>query len=211
VGMRPQASWRINPLNSASIQYAYSRFNYIGSAFVMETQSVQPAYSRVWSRQLTTTVSAGPEWIGSNDDQTLPPTIGLAGNAGVTFAARSASVSLNYYRSVSAGAGLGATIGIRNNDATASISKAFGRDLTIGGTASYMNSRGFLQSGATNGVYGSVNAMRRIGEIVTVSASYTAFHQNSSLPLESSALKGLAQVIGFSVAYHPREIHMIRK
>jgi len=211
VGMRPQVSWRLNALNSASVQYVFSRFNYIGSTFTMETQSVQPGYSRVWSRQLTTSVSAGPEWIGSDDELKLPQTIGLSANAGGTYAAKSTSVSLNFYRSVSAGAGLGATIGIRNSDATAGISRAFGRDLTIGATGSYRNSQGFLQSGSTNGEYGSVNATRRIGEIITVSASYTAFHQTSSLPLETSALNGLAQVIGFSVAYHPRENQVIRK
>lgn len=208
VGMRPQVNWRLNALNSASIQYMFSHFNYLGSSFTMETQSVQPGYYRVWSRRFTTSVSAGPEWTTG---KVVPAVNGIAANAEVLYTAKSVSASLNYYRSVSAGAGLGTQIGIRNNDVRASISHVFGRDLTVGATGSYMDTQGLVEPGVTNGAYGGVNAKRRLGEFITVSASYTAFHQTSSLALGTSALNGLSQLIGFSVAYHPRETHLIRK
>jgi hypothetical protein len=211
VGMRPEVSWRLNALNYASVEYSFSRFNYLGSPFTMETQSVQPGFYRVWNRRLTTSVSAGPEWIQSDNDLIVPPTVGASANVGVIYTAKSTSATFNYYRSVSAGAGFATQIGIRNNYANASISRTYGRDLTIIATGSYMDSQGLVQPGVTNAEYGGVIATRRMGEYITISANYTALHQTSSLPLETNALKGISQVIGFSIAYHPRETHFVRK
>ncbi|MGA2050102.1 MAG: hypothetical protein ABSG96_20570, partial [Terracidiphilus sp.] len=61
VGAHPQINWRLNALNSAFLQYSFTRFNYIGSPFAMETQSVEPGLHRIWNRRFTTDVSAGPE------------------------------------------------------------------------------------------------------------------------------------------------------
>jgi len=211
VGVRPQVRWRLNALNSASVQYVFNRSNYLGSPFVIDTESVQPGLMHVWNRRLTTSASVGPEWTRSNNNFFIPPSTGIAANGEIVYTGRSLSASANYYRSVSAGAGLGTQIGIRNNDANAGVSRTFGRDLTIGATASYMNTEGLVLTGVTNGEYGGVNVTRRFGEFITLSGSYTAIHQTSSLPLEANALKGLSQVIGFSIAYHPRETHIIRK
>ncbi len=211
ISVRPQVSWRLNALNSASVQYAYSRFNYLGSTFTMNTQSVQPGFYRVWNRRVTTSVSAGPEWLQSNNDQVFPSSLGLAANAGISYTARSTSASLNYYRAVTTGAGMGAEIGIRSNDVTASISRKFGRDLTVGFLGSYMSMQGLLQPGVTGAESGGVNASKRWGQYITGSVDYTLIHQTSSLPLEASALNGLVQTISFNIAYHPREKHITSK
>jgi hypothetical protein len=121
------------------------------------------------------------------------------------------TASANYYRTVSAGAGLQTQIGVRYNGASVDVSRTFGRDMTIGATGSYTQTAGLLQTGDTNGEFGGVNATRRLGEYLTVSGNYTVFHQSSSLALPTSALHGLSQVIGFSVAYHPRETHIVRQ
>jgi hypothetical protein len=211
VGAHPQINWRLNALNSAFLQYSFTRFNYIGSPFAMETQSVEPGLHRIWNRRFTTDVSAGPELIQSNNDQVVPSSIGVTANASVTYAGRSLSASANYYRTVSAGAGLQSQVGVRYNGASVDVSRTFGRDLTIGATGSYIQTDGLLETGVTNGEYGGVNATKRLGEYLTLSANYTVFHQSSSLALPTSALQGLSQVIGFSVAYHPRETHIIRQ
>jgi hypothetical protein len=211
VGAHPQINWRLNALNSVFVQYSFTRFNYIGSPFVMETQTVEPGLHRVWNRRITTDVSAGPELIQSNNDQVVPSSIGIAANASVTYTGRLMTASANYYRTVSAGAGLQTQIGVRYNGASVDVSRTFGRDMTIGATGSYTQTAGLLQTGDTNGEFGGVNATRRLGEYLTVSGNYTVFHQSSSLALPTSALHGLSQVIGFSVAYHPRETHIVRQ
>ena len=209
VGVRPQVSWRLNALNSASVQYSYSRFNYLGSPFVMETQSVEPGYMRVWNRRFTTSVSAGPEWIQSNNDLVVPSTVGVAANASAAYSLRSMSASLDYFRSVSAGAGLQSQIGVHYNDVSANVFRKFGRDTTISVTASYLQTQGILQSGVTDAEMAGANATRRLGDFVTASAGYTAFQQTSSLTLPTGALHGISQVISFSIAYHPRETRII--
>ena len=210
-GARPQVYWRINALNSISAQYIYSRSSYLGSSFAIETQSVQPGFMRVWNRWISTRASAGPEWVRSNSNFFIPPTLGVAANAEVKYSDKATTASLSYFRSVSAGAGFSSQIGIRTSNAGASISQAIGRNLTAGITGSYINIQGLTQTGVTNGIFGGVNATRRLGEFITLSADYTAIHQTSSQTLQSNALKGLSQVIAFSISYHPRETHLFKK
>lgn len=211
VGGSPQINWRLNARSSASAQYNFSRFNYLGSPFTMETQSIEPGYMRVWNRWFKTSFSGGPEWVRSNNDQIVPPSTGIAATAQVTYTVRSMSVSLNYLRAVSAGLGLGTEIGVRRDEAFVEFSRAFGKKLSIGATGTYMRSQGLVQTGVTNGKYGGVHVTKRLGENVTLSASYSVIQQTSSLTLPKGALQGLSQVVGFNIAYHPRAMHTIRR
>lgn len=210
VGLLAQINWHLNALSSASVLYNFSRSTYLGSPFTIETQSIEPGYTRAWSRWLKTSASGGPELIHSNNDLVVPPSTGIAANAQVTYTAKSQSASLNYQRSVTAGAEEGSTIGIRNNDASANFSRTFGKNLSIGATGSYFQTQGLVQTGVVNGKFGGVNVTRRFGEDITLSANYTAIVQTSSLSLPSVALQGLVQEFGFNIAYHPRETHIIR-
>lgn len=210
VGLLPQINWHLNALSSASLLYNFSRSNYLGSTFTMETQSIEPGYTRAWNRWFKTSVSGGPELIHSDNNLVVPPSTGIAANAQVMYTAKSLSASLNYVRSVSAGAGEGSEIGVRNDDASADISRTFGRNLSIGASGAYFRTQGFVQTGLTNGKFGGVNVTQRFGKDITLSANYTAILQTSSLTLPAGALQGLEQEIGFNIAYHPRETNIIR-
>lgn len=211
ISLRPQISWRLNGLNSISLQYSFSRFSYVASPFILETQSLQPGYSRIWSRRLSTGVSAGPERTSSNNDLFLPPSTGVAASAWAKYSSKPVAAAVQYSREASTGAGYGTELGIHSDDATANVSHPFGRNVTIGASGSYVRTKGLLQPGVTTEKYGGVNAARQVGEFISISASYTALEQSSSLTLPTSALNGLDQVIGFSIAYHPRESHIFRK
>ena len=101
----PQLSWRINPLNTADVQFAFSRFTYADTDFSMGTQSVQFGLSRAWNRRLKTIASAGPEWVNSSTHSIVPSSTGLAVNLALDYQARSVSYSLNYYRATTGGVG----------------------------------------------------------------------------------------------------------
>ena len=209
--VQPQMNWRLNALNSVSAQYMYSRFSYPGSTFAMGTQSAQFSYLRVWNRRLNTNIDLGPEWIHSSNDSIVPSSTGFTANAGIVYQTRSTSATLNYFRATTGGTGVGTLIGIHNNDASLELSHTYGRNLTVGASGSYLCTQGLLQTGVTNGKFGGVNATQRLGEYITASASYTAIQQSSSQTLTTNTLNGLYQVISFSIAYHPREKHIVRK
>jgi hypothetical protein len=53
-----------------------------------------------------------------------------------------------------------------------------------------------------------VSASRRLGRYFNVFANYTAIQQSSNYGLSANVVNGLSQVIGFGVAYSPRDINL---
>ena len=111
----------------------------------------------------------------------------------------------------------------------------FGHSLTVGVTGSYMRSASLIAAEmvfdshgvyylvplsitpVTNARYGGIQATRKLGRRFNAFANYTAIDQssnmqiavqNTSLGYNTNILNGLTQVIGFGVAYSPREIHL---
>jgi hypothetical protein len=203
----PQYTYRLNPLNSLTASYAFSQFGYPGSSFTMTTQATTFGLSRVWNRELKTTVSAGPEWTGSSEAYVLPLTTGLRVSAQALYALRSTSANLTYTQSTTSGS-IGTLLATHNNDASVGLTRNFGRNFNLGFTGSYMRTQQLLQPGVVNAQFGGVTATERIGEYITISGSYTAIHQLSSLALPTNAISGLSQVFSFSVGYSPRERHL---
>lgn len=211
LGIGPEITWRLGSLSSISAQYRFSRFTYVTTPFDLDTQSVQPGYVRTWNRRFSTGVSAGPEWISSNNSVVVPSSTALTASAWATYESRFLSATARYHREVSTGMGYGTAIGVHDNDAGVSLSRTFGRNISVNASGSYVKTQALLQSGTTNAEFGSVNLSRQLGSSIALSASYTAQQQSSSLVLPTSAQTGLSQVIAFSIAYHPRENHAPRK
>jgi hypothetical protein len=66
------------------------------------------------------------------------------------------------------------------------------------------------QTVVTNTEFGGVSASRRLGRYFNVFANYTAIQQSSNYGLSANVVNGLSQVIGFGVAYSPRDINLKR-
>ena len=204
----PQLTRRLNALNSISGQYSYSRFSYIGSTVTMETQTAQFSYTRTWTRRLTTSAGAGPEWIQSSTS-IIPSSTGLSANANGSYAARTMTATLGYSRATPGGAGVANLMGVHNDDIYAGLSHQQGRNLTFSATGGYMRTRGLLQSsGVTNGKFGGLSATRQCGRYIVIFANYTATQQFDSSALPSTAISGLSHVVGFGLGYSPREVHL---
>jgi hypothetical protein len=134
-------------------------------------------------------------------------------NATATYTTPSTSATLNYFRTAAGGSGVETQFGVETNNASASLSRKYGRNLDLSATVSYMRT-GALQlgsvtqpTGVTNAKFGGVSATRRLGRYISVFANYTAIQQSSSSALPANAISGLSQVIGFGVSYSPREMH----
>jgi hypothetical protein len=209
-----QLTRRLNVLNSLSSQYAYSHFTYPGYEYSMDTQSLLFGFTRVWSRRLRTSVSAGPQWIMPSASTEIPSSTDLSVSANAGYSARSTSVTLNYTQGAMGGAGVSTTVGARNYDASAGVSQQLGKKMSIGATGAYLRTRGMQQAGSasgygglTNSVYGGVSATRQLSRYFNAYANYTVTHQLSSGALPANVISGLSQVIGFGISYSPRELH----
>jgi hypothetical protein len=200
---------RLDARNSLSGQYIFSHYSYSGLSFTPDINTALFGYQRTWSPKLRTNVSVGPQWIGSSSSSVEPPSTTIAATAGVNYQFRSESASLSYNRETSNGGGYLTVATV--DSVNAGFSRDFGRDLTIGITGSYARTAGFQigNNGVTNARYGGAQATRRLGRYLNVFANYTAVDQSSSLAAsQTNVLNQLYQVIGFGIAYSPRETHL---
>jgi len=229
---------RLSALTSLSGLYSFSRYNYGGRGFVtipgitpltltfIQTNSVQLGYSHQWNRQISTSVSAGPQWISSSNSAVVPSSTNVFVSASISDKFRFGSASLSYNRGVTGGSGY--MTGTESDDASANFTRDFGRNLTIGLTGSYMRSASLSSnyyvidqiylakintSEIINAGYGGAQATQRLGRYFTVFANYTAIDQSynqqiSLLGYNANVINGLDQVIGFGIGYTPRPVHL---
>lgn len=209
----PQITRRLNALSSLSAQYAFSRFTYPQYSISMSTQSMLFSYQRKWSRRLSTSVSAGPQWVLASSSAGLPASTDLSMSASASYGARRWTASLNFSRGATGGGGDLTAYGATNDNLSADYSRRFGKNLSLSTMATYMRTQGLQLAGApqaaavTSSEEVGVSASRKLGRYFNASADYTAIRQSSSTALSANAISGLAQTISFSIGYSPRAIH----
>jgi hypothetical protein len=212
---------RLNARNSLTARYTFSEFSYPDySSYSLMTNSGQFGFKREWSRKITTNLSVGPQWTGSLDS-TVPPTqTTVGGNASVIYQYHFVSAGLTYSRGVIGGSGF--LLGAESDDVSANYSQDFGKNLTIGLSASYMRTSGLQNSPAgqpnsaaglqanqvIDGEFGGVQVTRRLGRYLTLFAGYTATDQSSNSALPSNVLGQMLQGISFGIGYSPRETRL---
>lgn len=204
---------RLNARNSLAGQYSFSRYNYgsdistssgnVAPLSFMQVNTAQLSFSRQWNRQISTSVSAGPQWISSSDSATLPSSTNIAASASVRDSFRVGTASLGYSHGVQGGSGY--LLGAEEDIASANFSRSLGRSATAGLTGSYMRTAGLTGNGVIDAKYAGAQASRRLGRDFNVFVDYTVLAQSSSSTLSNNAFSGLTQVIGFGIGYSPRE------
>ncbi len=212
-----QLQKRLNGRNSLSGRYIYSRFTYPDFGVDFGTQTAMFGYQRQWSRTITSTVSAGPEWISSNVPTAVPSSTNVSVNASLGYLLRFTSASLSYTRGVNGGAGY--LIGGEVDSAQGNLQRGFGPNLVLGFTVGYQRTSGLNGSstnpvpalnttGVTDATFGGAQGTWRIGENFIVFANYTGTDQWSTSSLPTSALSQFQQILGFGVGYSPRVGHI---
>ena len=204
-----------NTRNLVHGDYQFSRFTYPGYTSVsFETNTAQIGYQRLWTRNLTTDISAGPSWIGSSIPQTVPPSTTFAAIASLNYILRFASASASYVRGINGGAGY--LIGGQFDSVTGNLGRDFTPNLNVGLSGGFDRTTGLngntttstsgpSSHGATNSTFGGAEATWRLGQRIIVFANYTATNQTSSSALPNNALNQLLQQVGFGVGFSPRQ------
>jgi hypothetical protein len=197
---------RLNARNSLSADYTFSKYTYPDYTVAFRNDMALLGYQRQWTRNISTNLSAGPQWINSTVSSIIPSMLSATADASINYQLRFTSVGLNYHHGTNAGAGY--LLGAEYDTAGANFSKTFGLDLTIGLTAGYLRTAALNSSSVISAKYGGIEATRRIGRNVIVFANYTGTSQSANSALPSSALNQLLNVIGFGFGYSPRETHL---
>jgi hypothetical protein len=197
---------RVNGRSSFTGDYRFLEYSYPGFAVTFEANTGLVGYRRRWTRNATTNVAAGPQWVSSSDSTIVPSSINIAANATFLYQMRFSSASLSYNRGTNGGAGY--LFGGEIDSVSGNLSRQFGLNLTVGLTGGYDRTSGLNNNGVTNGKYGAAQATWRLGRTLILFANYTGTDQGSSSRLPSNALNQLQQIIGFGVGYSPRETRL---
>jgi hypothetical protein len=207
---------RLNARNSLAGQYSFSRFSYGGVTSTssetaaqnlsMQMSTAQVSFTRQWNRQISTSASAGPQWISSSDSTVAPSSTNVAASASISGAFKVGTAGLSYSHGAMGGSGY--LLGAEEDSANVNFSRNLGRSANAGLTGSYMRTAALNGNGITNGKYAGAQLSRQIGRTISVFADYTVMVQSSSSALSANALSGLTQVIGFGIGYSPREIRL---
>lgn len=212
---------RLDARNSLIGQFMFSRYDF-GNQTVgtgqsstsvsypsFEVKAATFGFQHVWSPKLRSSVSVGPEWISSSSAAIEPPLTTIGVDAAVSYSFKSESAGLSYTRGANSGGGIfpGATV----DSVNARFSRLFGKNVTFGLSASYSRSSALeLGGGAIDAVYGGAQVGRQLGRYFSAFANYTAEDQLSNQAAQSNVLDDFYQVIGFGVAFSPRETHLRR-
>ena len=200
---------RINPRTSTGAVYSYGRYSYTGQSIVTSSQTFSLQVSRQFSRKLSGSASAGPQWISANTPL-IPSQLSYALGANLTYAGKNTSSSVGFSRGTSAGSGV--ITGAISNSLFAGVQRRFGPGWQGAANVFYVRSQS-LATGAFNvnfdQVVGVLQVNRAISRNFSAYASYSAERQIDNGPIASAILfNGLSQTLGFGITYSPESIHV---
>lgn len=199
---------RLSARNSFMEQYEFSSFTFSGYNFSFVSNTAMFGWTRQWSRHINSQVSAGPDWIGSSNSAAIPASTQMSAQASLTETLRSGNVSLQYSRGSSGGSGY--YYGSETDEASAGLSRQFGKNWTAEMAIGYYRTVALAAQGSINSKFASAQATRKIGQRFSAYADYTASTQSTSSQLPANVQTQLWQMISFGFGYTPPALHLRR-
>jgi hypothetical protein len=199
-------SRRLDARDSASVSYAFSRFNFGGSVATLagapqitssQANSLQIGFNRQWNGKISTSGSIGPQWVSTSNSALVPSSTYFTASAMASELFKFGSASIYYSRGTSGGAGY--MLGAEDDAVGGNFSRKAGKNMSIGITGSYMrtsalvaeqlvyNAQGVLYliplsiTPTTNAKFGGVQATRKLGRYWNAFANYTIVDQTSNV------------------------------
>lgn len=211
---------QIDARDTVGGNFSYSNFSYgSGIALTVQTRGVNGVFSRLLSRSLSASISAGPMWITGSNSALVPSRLTVASDISLNYTRKFTNAALSYSRGVNGGSGV--QPGALSDNVTASVGRTYGRDWMASVSANYTHTSGLVQGpaasllpsgypfsyagGNINMVFGGVQVTRRLSESLSAYGSYNLQHQSigSSLAAQN-AYSGFTQTIGVGISYSPR-------
>lgn len=201
-----QLAKRLDGRNTIMGKFQYSGYSYPGYTVTFTTETALFGIEHKWSRNLTSQIAAGPQWISSSDTLAVPTSTNFSALASIHHNLRFSSANLTYMHGTNGGSGY--LLGAESDAIQGGYSHEMGPNLTLGMSGGYDRTGGLNSNGVTNNTYGGAQVSWRLRGDLVVFANYTGTDQYSSSTLSSSALSQLTQVIGFGIGYSPRETRL---
>jgi hypothetical protein len=218
VGLSHQLDLR----DTVSGNATYSVFSYgSGIDLSIESRGLNAVYSRILSRTLSMSASAGPAWISSSNSALVPSSVILDANVNLSYTRKVLTAALSYARGVNAGSGV--QPGALSDTVTAVLGRSYGRDWMASLNADYTRTSGLLQAGAlaqappsvgfpllyasgnSDTVYGGAQVTRRLSNALSAYASYNLQHQSIDNSLAAqNAFSGFSHTFGIGISFSPR-------
>jgi hypothetical protein len=209
-------SHQIDARNTFGANYTYSNYTYSNNSFGIlapgfSSQSVSGNYSHRFTRKLSASISAGPQWTTIQTAAKVTSTsVFVDGSA--AYAGKSATGTLTFVRSTNSGYGtLGGTL---SSGVVFSVSRAFGIVWNAAATASFTQSSSLpapaIPSFSSDTYVESVQISRALLRNLSGFASYTFERQSSSGSGAIDLYSGTSQILGFGITYSPSALHLGR-
>lgn len=194
---------QLNARNRLTGAYNYYSFSYPGYDVTFVNNSALIGFQHKWTRNLTTNVAAGPQFISSSVPTIVPASQNVAVNASLIYHLRFTSASANYTRGSNGGGGY--LLGAEVDNASGDLSHQFGLNWTVGLTGGFQRTAGLNNNGTVDAVFGGAQGTWRISRNMIVFANYTADDQSSTsaIALPNTVLNQLLNTIGFGVGFSP--------
>ena len=208
-------SHRIDARNTVGVSYTYSHFKYLLAApFSFTTQTASLEYTRVLTRQVTFSASAGPQRTSSSNPLLSAPSTNVAANVDLTYAGERTLSSVNYTRGVNNGSGIIA--GSRVDALSLNANHSLDRSWSVSGLASYAHSVSLpnllLPSFSAQTFAVGVQTTRTLRRNLFGFASYTIQRQTTQGFAQTSDLySGTSQILGVGITYSPSPIQLGRR
>ncbi len=217
---------RIDLRNSVSLSAVYSTFNtnnllaiyppgFPANSVTYETKGINLSYSRLWTRSLSTDVSAGPMWIQTSAAPLIPNRLNYYLNAGLGYNRRLANYGLRYMHGVNGGSGV--QPGALSDTVTGTAGRMLSQRWAASASLVYTRTTGLLVfsqnagsvNGATNTEYGTLQVTHGFTRTISGFASYTAQNQSISQGfLTPNAVNGLSHIFGLGISWTPQSTRL---
>ncbi|HTH52323.1 MAG TPA: hypothetical protein VL495_00150 [Edaphobacter sp.] len=207
--------------NTVSLSAVYSTFNTTNFFLILppgfpandvtyQTKGVNFSYSRLWTRSLSTNISAGPLWIQSSAAPYIPNQLSYSINAGVSYNRQLMNYAVQYVHGVNGGSGV--QPGALSDNVYGSVSRRFGQEWSGSASLAYVRTTGLITStpqqgpinSVTNSEYGVVQVSHAFTRTISGYASYTAQNQSLSQVFSTNAFNGTSHIFGIGISWTPQ-------
>jgi hypothetical protein len=210
-------SHQINARNSYGANYSYSTFTYPGNTYGVDaqgfiSQTVSGVYTRQFTRRMTATISAGPQFTTlTNSGSSNAVSLYVSANA--AYAGKASTATLAFNRSTNSGFGVNG--GALSSGVSFGINHRFATVWNVSGSASYTASSNLPVAGipaySTDTYVEGIQVSRAIVRNLSGYVSYTLEDQSYSGTTAVDLFTGLSQVLGFGITYSPSAMHLGRQ
>lgn len=213
---------RIDARDTVSVGVAYSLFTYgkYEGGLNFATRGINATYTRLLSKSLSLELSAGPQWLSSNNKALIPNSLNASASAGLSYLHGLTSGAIGYAHGIDGGSGI--QLGGLTDTFSGNIGHSFGRQWLVSGSGAYSHTTEIAKGivpvnlpvaiplgGTFSTVWGGVQVSHSLSRSFSAYASYTAQHQTyDAVYTGTNAFNGTSHTFGIGITYAPHSLRL---